>query len=152
MHFLILLLLFKIAPSFVCSSCHYLNYLKKLYLYMSLFFTVAIIKMEEICCCYSTLHISSSHSDCSAGLFSPHSAWSLKFVVPEASSNGHDNGTTRDSLGGNTYMLQIEVFASVGTEEKARQWLPFVLYFSHNNHSIHNQLLLQLFVSGINHN
>ena len=32
MHFLDLLLLFKIAPSFVCSSCHYLNYLKNLYL------------------------------------------------------------------------------------------------------------------------
>ena len=73
MHFLVLQLLFKIVQSFVCSSCHYLNYLKKLYLYMSLFFTVAILKMEEICCCCSTLHISSSRSDCSAGLFSPHS-------------------------------------------------------------------------------
>ena len=30
MHFLVLLLLLKIAPSFVCSSCHYLNNLKKL--------------------------------------------------------------------------------------------------------------------------
>ena len=30
MHFLALLLLLKIAPSFVCSSCHYLNNLKKL--------------------------------------------------------------------------------------------------------------------------
>jgi len=61
------------------------------------------------------------HLKCLAEISLVDTAWSLKFVIPEASSNGHDNGTTRDSLGGNTYMLQIEVFASVGTEEKARQ-------------------------------
>jgi hypothetical protein len=29
--------------------------------------------MEEICCCCSTLHISSACGDCSTGIFSPHS-------------------------------------------------------------------------------
>jgi hypothetical protein len=40
---------------------------------MSLAFTAAVLQMEEICCCCSTLHISSPCSDCSDGLFSPHS-------------------------------------------------------------------------------
>ena len=49
------------------------------------------------------------HPKCLAEISLVDTVWSLMFVIPEASSNVHDNGTTRDSLGGNTYMLQIEV-------------------------------------------
>jgi hypothetical protein len=54
---------------------------------MSLFFTAAVLKMEEICYCSSTLHISSSRSDCSASLFSPHSGKSSCCILFNAKIN-----------------------------------------------------------------